>query len=1042
MRSFVAPAAVAIASILGSQGPVQATDWACSPWEAVQPTPDVLKVLAATYLRGQFWCFAEKGAVLASPDGVAWQPAGTTPETLLDVLWTGSQLIGVGSSQVLVSADGLRWDAKLDLGPVEPWWYPSLSSVAANGSTTVVVGTVATKGCTLCDWESGRLLRTSHAGAVWTSPQLPAVSDPAASFLSDIVWAKGAFVAVGSALLTSPDGDSWTGREDITGRSIAANEHVVVVSGDAGLFVSRDLSTWQHFDSPVLRGVLGELNGRIMLAGRCWTCPDREPSLWSSLDGTSWQRSTLDQPVLLQAFASNGPRLVAAGYGTAVSDDGMAWRTRHAQLATSFNDLDFVGTTTVAVGEQGELLTSTGGGPWQRVMWGGGVPLRHVIRGPGGLLVAGDGVILTSPDGATWARHDAPGRANVTALTTLGSGYVAGTDSGGLFTSVDGATWQPVSLAQIGWSPASVRRLAASSGAVVAAVTKASGGTALIASRGGGPWVTVLEAPGLDTLVAGGERFVATAREKVLASADGLTWQQVATAGYQPFDVVWVGGRFASSYRSSPDGVTWEPTEALPSEYLAATESHLWRLSESAGLLRSRCGTVATNVALPSLAHRSGAQGTTWRSDLEIHNPGPESVTVGLLDLGVALSLQPNESRRIDDVAAGIDTGSVFRPPALRVESWGGRVLAAARTYNDTPGGTLGQMIPPFPMTGPESTESELRLIQLSHSADRASGFRTNLGLFAGNQTVELWRSDHLLLATTTQTLGDWIFYADALRQPDVGNIPDAYYIIRSLQPGTRLHAYASVIDNRTGDPMLVTPATPIPPGEVAWVPGTGHTVGLNGSVWRTDLELHNPGSSGASCRVELFPWNTATTTPAVVEIAVPAGQSVRVTDIVGERFHREGGASLRLRPTGGALMANARSYSAGPAGSVGQLLPALLLNQAITPGSPRRLIMLRQSASRSSGYRSNVGLVSTTSIPTTVEVVLRDAAGRVLGTVVQPLRPFESLQLTEVLRRVTSAAVEDASAEIRTATPGSAVLAYGCLIDNRTNDPLLIAAQ
>lgn len=1046
MRLRCTPLAPILAWALMLPGFATAEDWACSAWEGVTPSPGPLHLSSVTYGRGRFWAPGAGGIIFTSPDGVDWKPfyGGRAPTSLQ---WTGTELLGPSGGSVLASRDGYTWVTRLEMpGPASH----ALLSLATRDGTTVAVGYWMLQPCMHCDPLHGPVVQTSLDGIEWTSPQLPAVG----SYLWNVTWAHGAFIAVGTGLATSPDGLTWTGHPGVSGTTVAGNQNAVVVAGDDGIFVSHDLLSWQHLPGPVTEGAVSAVGDRLFLAGRCLACPDREPSLWSSLDGEGWQRLGLDAPTRLSSFASHGTRLVAVGEGAAVSDDGSTWRTARPQLAKQLNDVAFLGSTAVAVGEQGEVLIGNVGSAWRRVLWGGAVPLREVAAGVAGFVAVGEGVVLASPDGSVWSRHETGGSGSPTSVASTGPVYVVGTATDAILRSTNGTDWTPADLSTLGWQVTGIHRIVASSSTFVAAVAKGSDGTALIASQDGLSWHMVVE-PVRQALaiVQGGERFVAAHYGTVLTSADGMTWSHAAQS-LTLSRLGWAAGRFLARAEepnrlvSSVDGTTWIADTWVPQPSMTTTDDSLWQSSESAGLRRSRCGPRVTIADLPSLAHSDGAQGTRWRSELVVHNPGTETVTVSLGKLSTAFSIRPGEIHRFDDVLANgrPDLPEWSTSYALRLESWGGPVLAAARTYNDTPVGTYGQLIPAFSEAGAAPTGQELRLIQLGHADDRARGFRTNLGF--GNigspsyVDIELWSSTGTLLQRQSILPGDWMQLNDVLRLPGTGDVPDAFAMLRTTSPGGRLHAYASVVDNRTGDPMLITPTAGIEVGQVAWIPGAGHVVGLNGSVWRTDLELHNPGARNVECRAELFPWGEEVRAPAAVTISVPAGRSVRLPDVVGESFAHQGGASLRLLPTGGAVMASARIFSTGTAGSVGQLLPALSPDQAVTPGSPRRIIMLRQSAIRTVGFRSNLGLMSTTAVPTTVKIDLRDGSGRRLGTLTQLLEAFESVQLSEVLRRVTGNEVSDATAEIRTTTAGAAVLAYGCLIDNRTNDPLLIPAQ
>ena len=61
---------------------------------------------------------------------------------------------------------------------------------------------------------------------------------------------------------------------------------------------------------------------------------------------------------------------------------------------------------------------------------------------------------------------------------------------------------------------------------------------------------------------------------------------------------------------------------------------------------------------------------------------------------------------------------------------------------------------------------------------------------------------------------------------------------------GADIQAYASVMDNHTGDPVLI-PAEP-PPDSPVYLPAVAHLNGEAGTVWRTDLALANPDPNSA----------------------------------------------------------------------------------------------------------------------------------------------------------------------------------------------------
>ena len=1053
MRSHAASSILGMVLAVALGGAARAQDWGCSPWEWVHPAPFPLHLSTAVTVGGTFWAFGETGAAV-SRDGLVWQRKSMVSGELSAVMWTGSEFLGTAANTIVASSDGVRWAVRHEVWQDPIFFTIDLRSIASSGSRYVAVG----------EDYSGRyymwspVLLSSPDGVVWSRPEFPTAADPSHSSLSAVIWAKGRFVAVGSYLLTSPDGTTWAKDEAIHGSSLASDGDLVVVADDDGLSLSRDLATWETVASPVTDARIAFVGGRFWLAGRCDACPDREPSLWSSGDAKVWQRASLDAPIALRAFTTDGQRIVAVGWGTAVSVDGESWQTSNAQLAAGLGDLAWSGTRYAAVGESGELLTSEDGTRWRRVLWGGATRLSSVTWGPVGFVVVGEGVALTSAAGVVWTSHSLPGGVGLRKVVSNGSRYLGIGWSDVAFWSADGVTWTPVDLSSLALGRFFYNEAVAGGGVFVVSVWRNDGGGAVLTSPDGVTWQRGVDTTtGLAGLGWGGGRFLATDFAKVLASTNGATWQEVYS-GVELVGLLWVGDRFVASSRSggfysSADGSEWATTAGPGEAGTLAAGSVLWKAAGDGSVRRAVCGVPSTTVDLPSLAHLPGAQGTQWRSDLELHNPGTGAVSFGLVgtvrgQVGVGsqltLTLAGGKALRLDDVLAswlGIEDAAT-----VRLASWGGPALAVGRTYDETPAGTYGQLITPYAPSSAVESGGEARLIQLAHAADRSSGFRTNVGLVntgshSGEVDVELWRGDGTQLGTQVATLrvGESVQLNDIFRSVTSADVGDAYAIVKPAGTGVRALVYASVVDNLSGDPVFVRPAKIVPTGQPVWLPGAGHLPGLAGSVWRTDLEIHNPGPQEASCLIDLFPWDRSGGPWATATVTVPSGESVRIADVVGQRLSYQGGASLRLTPTAGAVMASARTYAVAAAGSFGQYVSAMEERDAISTEAPRRLIMLRQSASGSQGFRSNIGLVNVTELPAEVDVELHDASGALLGTMSRALGAFESVQVTAVLRTLVAQPVDDAYAIVRVATAGAKVLAYACLIDNRTNDPVFM---
>ncbi len=482
--------------------------------------------------------------------------------------------------------------------------------------------------------------------------------------------------------------------------------------------------------------------------------------------------------------------------------------------------------------------------------------------------------------------------------------------------------------------------------------------------------------------------------------------------------------------------------------------------------------TSASAIYVPAVAHVAGVAGTNWRTDLELRNPyaSQAAFTIDMLlrntdnssPQSQSFTLEPGNAVRFIDI---LDT--VFHTSGaatLRVTVTNGGIQATARTYNlmleGNPlglpaGATFGQRVPAYSEAEALSSTEYARLIMLSQDAN----FRTNLGYVNTTGTtikmsITLFTKDSVPLGTLQNT-ADTTLRPYEYRQIDKifekatsGEVSDGYAIVRTLTTGGKFLAYASVNDNRTGDPICVTPA-PIQ-SQAMYIATSAHLPGAAGTNWRTDVEARNPVAQQATFAIDLLKRGVGidNTSPETATFTLEPGVAMRYDDVVDSVFHFYGAAALRIRPTGGSLLATSRTYNlmvAGnplnlPAGSTfGQFVPAFGESEAIPSTDAARIIMLTQDAS----YRTNLGFVNATAsqLAMSIDLFRSDFTrlGTLQGTAETTLPPYGYIQIDKVFQRVTTSDVADGYAIVRTTTPGGKFFAFASVIDQRTGDPVYV---
>ena len=230
-------------------------------------------------------------------------------------------------------------------------------------------------------------------------------------------------------------------------------------------------------------------------------------------------------------------------------------------------------------------------------------------------------------------------------------------------------------------------------------------------------------------------------------------------------------------------------------------------------------GTVsyAYSYWLPVISHASGAGGTAWRSDVGALNRSGSTASVEFVlytgsATAAATSTIPGSGQAVFiDLAAqlGVTSGS----GALKVLSTQ-PLLVTSRTYNLQPSGwTYGQGYDGIASTDALQAGGTAWLPQLAQSgvAGQAGTSRVNIGITntgsaAASVTLTLYDGNGTQVWTDTRTYaaGQFYQYQEPYRTGAGRTDIAAGYATITVNSGSGIIAYASDIDNGSGDPTTV----------------------------------------------------------------------------------------------------------------------------------------------------------------------------------------------------------------------------------------------
>ena len=207
-------------------------------------------------------------------------------------------------------------------------------------------------------------------------------------------------------------------------------------------------------------------------------------------------------------------------------------------------------------------------------------------------------------------------------------------------------------------------------------------------------------------------------------------------------------------------------------------------------------------------------------------------------------------------------------------------------------------------------------------------------------------------------------------------------------------------------------------------VPVVGSVTGANDVRWKTDIELVNDFKSDALVSLML---PTAPEQPFIMT-PIPAGGSMRFTDVVGEAFGMDGALSPLVVTTQGRRSITIHATVYGVRGT--EIFKPQPI--AVNYGTAYHPLRVLQGLSFSDDYRTNLGLVNLSDKPVEFHLALQKIPGRNLALTHIPLPPNSMWHVAIQFVFPLITAGDDFSIVVECSDPDTYV--YASVIENATN--------
>lgn len=220
------------------------------------------------------------------------------------------------------------------------------------------------------------------------------------------------------------------------------------------------------------------------------------------------------------------------------------------------------------------------------------------------------------------------------------------------------------------------------------------------------------------------------------------------------------------------------------------------------------------NTYYAVIAHTTGTNDSVWKSSLSVCNVSSSNASVVLTyHYGASgrvarnATIAPFGLAEWSDAAVDLFNVGGKSSGVVTIES-DARLLVAVRTFNSSVDGTFGQSLPGA-SSSVSMTKSQFGIIS---PVKRTSQFRTNIGVINTGSTscrvtVTFGNTDGWVIGdslTFNLAPGEWQQTNEALKKAGISRADAAIALVQLETTGAEIWAYATVIDNSSGDPTAL----------------------------------------------------------------------------------------------------------------------------------------------------------------------------------------------------------------------------------------------